>query len=415
MPTRGLRFRSLLLLPCLASGLSVTACSFNPTGFVNPDDLLPFREDMPLSVPTTTERSLIYEDPGVFAAIHGTTCAESDQSGMENALRLQEELVLPKGMDQGTILLNGFRLLYLYNDHHVKALGTAIGFIKIENGVLHWEAGGFITDGDFNDGYGWCYTYTALAWNSQEIEATVSHGDTGHGFRNVPWTDGTALQPLPGFLENPSWMGLEEVAIVPRGFAYLWHGDDHHILQVAHEQDAGEVYVEKNKEYGNGHVPAPVSQVGTGYVTWESTGFMKDNDTRYDQYLLDLVTGIGGRDVDLIAPPFSVMPQEDEGGCGSIGGGGHSDEQAVYAVPFEFAVPVLAGWDLAYHCDDEHVSVIGARISKWKWEPGTLAVGGTLSYTVETILADQDDKPGFNGRTQVKILGFRRITPGGRK
>ena len=400
-----------LALGALLLGLTSTACSFSPSGANNPDNLLPFRDSTPFSAPVSGERTLVYEDPGVFAAFHGRTCAESDRSGDEIPLRIQEELVLPKGLDRGTVLLNGFHLFYLYADHHVKGLGAAVGAIEIANGMLRWEAGGVLSDNDFNDGYGWCYTYTAVAWNSQQIQATVSHGDMGHGFTNRPWTEGTALQPLPGYLENPAWMGLPEVAVVPRGFAYIWTGDDHHLLQLAYEHDAGEVYIEKGKTYGNGESPAPASQVGTGFVTWESTGFLKDNDTQYEQYLLDLVTGLGGRDVDLISPPFSVMPREDDLlGCGSIGGAGHTDSRVVFAVPFEFAVPVLAGWDLAYHCDDEHVAEIGAWIPKWKWEPGTLSVGGTLSYTVETRLSDKDGMPGFDDRTQVKILGFRRIT-----
>src|SRR5688572_10315709 len=147
--------------------------------------------------------------------------------------------------------------------------------------------------------------------------------------------------------------------------------------------------------YGNGVSPVASSQVGTGYVTWESTGFIKDNETWRPQYLLDLVTGLSGSDVDLVSPPFSVLPREDDGlGCGSIGGYGHTANRMVFAVPFEFAIPVLGGWDLAYHCDDEHVADVGAWISKWSWETGALAAGGTLSYTLETRLNDKDGLPG---------------------
>lgn len=396
----------------LALALSATACSFNPCCTVNPDELLPFRDGTPFSLPTTQEQFLVFEEPGVFAAFHGKTCAESNRSGEEIALRIQEELVLPKDLDRGTVLLNGFHLSYLQDDHHVKGLGTAIGTIELSNGVLRWEAGGALSDNDFNDGYGWCYTYTAVAWNSQQLQVTVSHGDTGHAFTNPPWPDDTAVQRLPGYLQHPSWEGLEEVAVLPRGFGHMLLGEDHHVLQVAFEHDAGEVYVEKDKKYGNGTVPVPSTQVGTGYVTWESTGFLKDNESQRQQYLIDLATGLGGRDVDLISPPFSIVPRDDQGlGCGSIGGHGHTDQHMVLAVPFEFAIPVLTGWDLSYHCDDEHVAEVGAWIPEWKWEPGALSAGGTLTYTVETRLEDDDGLPGFLDRTQVKILGFRRITP----
>lgn len=412
MPTYTLRPGSVQrVLAVVALGLSVTACSFNPSGIANPDELLPFRDNTPFSQPTLEERSLVYEEPGVFAAFHGRTCAESNLSGEEIPLRVQEELVLPRDLDQGTVLLNGFHLFYLHEDHHVLGLGTAIGAIEMSPGRLRWEAGGVLSDNDFNDGYGWCYSYTAVAWNSDRLEATVSHGDTGHAFSARSWTDGTALHPIPGVLQDPA-QGRGDVAILPRGFAYLWIGEDHHLLQIAYEHDSGEVYIEKDKEYGNGSIPVASSQVATGYVTWESTGFIKDNDTRHTQYILDLVTGLSGSDVDLISPPFSVMPREDEGlGCGSIGGYGHTAERMVLAVPFEFAIPVLTGWDLAYHCGDAHVTEVGAWISKWKWEPGALSAGGGLTYTMETRLGDKDGVPGFYDRTQVKILGFRRINP----
>lgn len=395
----------------LAFCLSVTGCSFNPYGIANPDELLPFRDDTPISQPTKQERSLVYEEPGVFAAFHGKTCSESRLQDTQIALRIQEELTLPKELDRGTVLLNGFHLFYLNEDHHVKGLGTAIGAIEISNGVLRWEAGGVLSDNDFNDAYGWCYFYTAVAWDSQDLQVTVSQGDTGHAFTNRFVTDGTALESIPGYLYDPYW-DADEVSVVPRGFAYILNGEDHHLLQIAFEHEAGEVYVEKDKIYGNGTSPVASSQVGTGYVTWESTGFIKDNETRRPQYLLDLVTGLSGSDVDLISPPFSVMPREDDGlGCGSIGGYGHTADRMVFAVPFEFAIPILGGWDLAYHCDDEHVADVGAWISKWSWETGALAAGGTLSYTLETRLNDKDGLPGFYDRTQVKILGFRRIKP----
>lgn len=404
-PRSGLRAAGALAL-----GLSLTACSFNPYDNSDPDELLPFRDGTPFSAPTSTDRALVFEQPGVFAAYHGTTCAVSNRSGEEIALRVQEELPLPKGLDRGTVLLNGFRLKYLDEDHHVKGLGTGIGAIELVDGTLRWEAGGVLSDHNFDDGYEWCYTFTALAWSSMELQATVSHGDTNHAFRNLPWTDGTALEPVPGFLENPAWVGLPEVAVLPRGFALIWNGEDHHVLQIAYEHDAGDVYIEKKKEYGNGNVPVSFSQAGTGFVSWESIGFLKDNDTRRDQYVLDLVSGLGGPDVDLISPPFSVAPREDAGvGCGSLGGIEHSEDHMVFGVPFEFAVPVLGGWDLAYVCDDEHVTEVGAAIPSWSWEPGP--AGGILRYTVATQLRDKDAFPDFYDHTQVKILGFRRITP----
>ncbi len=403
-----------LALPALVLAFS-TGCGFHPAGVVNPGELLPFHDDAPISPVTTSERNLVYATPGLLAVYHGSSCSESNVSGTEVPLRIQEELPLPKGLDRGTVFANGFRLRYLDEDHHVRGFGSAIGAIKLEAGVLRWEAGGVLSDKNFDDGYDWCYTYTVLAWNSQQLQATVADGDENQAFRDRTWTTGTPLLPIPGFLQNAAWSGLDEVALLPRGFALMYTDqDDRHLLQATFKDDSGDVYVEGGKIYGFGEVGATQSQAGNGFVSWESTGLLKDNDTRHDQLLLDLVSGLGGQDVGLISPPFTLLPQEDEGiGCAAIGAPGiHQEEKSVEAVPYQFAIPVLAGWDLFYPCDDEHVTEIGAWIQDWKWTPGTSPGGGTLSYNLHSILTDKDGDPPFLGRYQVKILGLRRIAGG---
>lgn len=400
-------------LGALILGLSVTACSINPSHIQNPDDLIPFRDQTPVSSPTSTERSLVYESPGLLAVFHGSSCGISDRSGEEIAQRIQEELALPKGLDQATVVLNGFRLRYLDEDHHVRFLGTGISDIVIDRGVLRWEAGGALSDNNFDDGYEWCYTYTVLAWNSLQLVATVDQGDAGHTFRDMAWTHGSSLLPVPGYLNNPAWAGLDEVAILPRGFAVLGAGDDHHVLQFAFAHDSGEIYVQGKKLYGNHTEAAPVSQVGTGFVSWESTGLLKDNDLENSQAILDLVTGLGGPEIELITPPFTVAPREDSSGigCNIIDGNDHMAQHEVQDVPFQFAIPILTGWDLSYFCEDEHVTEIGAWIPKWEWQPNTSPGGGTLRFTIGASLRDKDGWPGFDQRFQVKILGLRRITP----
>ena len=406
-------FRPILGLGLVLAGLTTSACDFSPSGYLNPDDLLPFRDDTVPVSPTSAQNSLIYQSPGLIAVFHGETCAEGDQV----RVRVQESLPLPKDLDRGTVIANGWNLRYLDSDHHVKGMGTGIGGIVVSPGMLQWEAAGVLADDDFNDGYAWCYTYTAVAWNSRQLLAEVDHGDMGHAFRDREWTTGTALLPVPGYLENKAFAGLEEVAVLPRGFAAIWAGtNDHHLLQFAYKNDGGEVYIEGKKKYGNNTEPSTLNAIGTGFVSWETTGFMKDNDLQRDQFFMELVTGLGGRDVGVLNLPFTLAPREDNSwldGCSSIGPFGEVTEieNTVESVPFQFAIPVLTGWDLAYSCGDEHVEEIGAWIPKWEWQPGTSPGGGTLKYTVSSILRDKDGAPHFHSRTQIKILGFRPIVP----
>lgn len=408
--------KPLFRLAVPAVALLASACSFNPSGVANPDSLLPFLDDIPVVHPTVNDRRLIFESPGLLSVFHGETCAQAHPSGDEGTpLLVQEELPLPRDLDRGTVIANGYRLRYLDSDHHVMAMANAIGEIAVTPGLLKWEASGILSDKDFNDSFEWCYTYTAVAWNSQQLAAVADHGDTGHAFRDRAWTHGSSLRPVAGFLFNKDFAGLEEVAILPRGYGAVWadsHRSDHHILQYSYKNDGGEVYVQGGKEYGNFAVASPTTSVGTGFVSWETTGLLKDNDLDRSQLIMDFVTGLGGRDVGILNLPFTVAPREDASftciGSGSMDP--QTTEHVVESVPFQFAIPVLAAWDLAYVCGDEHVTEIGAWVPKWEWTPATSPGGGTLRYSVSSILRDKDGDPGFHSRTQIKILGFRPIT-----
>lgn len=92
-----------------ALGLAFSGCTaVNLNSLHNPDDLLPFADDTPIATPTSADRMLVYESPGALAVFHGTTCAQSNLSGMEEGMRVQEQLDLPKGLNTATVLLNGY-------------------------------------------------------------------------------------------------------------------------------------------------------------------------------------------------------------------------------------------------------------------------------------------------------------------
>jgi hypothetical protein len=88
--------------------------------------------------------------------------------------------------------------------------------------------------------------------------------------------------------------------------------------------------------------------------------------------------------------------------------GVQSREVVTEAVPFEYAVSVLTAWELRFGCDNHHVREAGAWIDRFSYVRLPGAPGGTLRYTVSTLLGD-DSGNGFSSATRAHVLGFRRI------
>jgi len=385
--------------------LALPACQFNPSGSDNLDAWLPWRDEVPFVQPTSQTIEQIFYSPGEISVHHGETCAVGKQT-----LKVSQHMFMEREFDQGTVLFNGYRLKDLDGQSEVRALATGIGSITVEPASLSWEAAGVFADEDYDDNVEWCYTFTAVVWNSTAIQAVVDDDDPMHVFQDRPFNSGSALRPIPGFLRNPAFVGSPEVAVLPRGFLALFHKDSHNLLQVAYHQDAGERFVEARKVFGNGETPQPgtVSVAAGDVVTWESTGLIKDDDSDHGQTMAELVTGLAGGDVGIINPPFTVVPQDECGSCGGpFSGGVETEERSVSGVPFQFAVPVLASWALSYGINDEEVGEVGVWIPRWKWSPA--AGGGNLSYSLSSILDNDDHWPFFITRAQIKILGFRRL------
>ena len=77
-------------------------------------------------------------------------------------------------------------------------------------------------------------------------------------------------------------------------------------------------------------------------------------------------------------------------------------------MPFDYAVPVLTGWDLSYVCTDHHVKRMGAYLVDFAYVKGPAAATGTLNYTVFSTLRDDSDN-GHAARYKVNILGLNAM------
>ncbi len=413
-----------------------------------PPDVCDLIENVPNSELISPSRNVVFEDPGTIIAYHGSSCAESNKSGTEDILRVEESLDIPPYAADATVFLNGSHLKYLSSDHHVRGLATAIGKIRLEDKTLKWQAAGVLSDDNFDDGYNWCYNYTAVAWNPSNINLTVDHDDgcesgdpresnfftaKNEVFIGQNEETTTALSSFPTFLHNPSFAPSKTVAILPRGFGVGWDNDgflnpgsdsiDHHLFQTGYNLDHSEIFVENGRRYKKGlgeditPVPTPLpppptsSQVDSGFVSWETSAIFKDNDSRRDYSFGELVSGLGGNDVGVIQPPFSILPKEDDDfRCVSGPGPGvRTEEFEIDNIPYEYAIPMLTGWELAYDCDDEHVTEMGTRIDDWRYDKST----GKLHYTLSSSLRDRNRRPDFSSRHKVTVLGLKPVAGGG--
>lgn len=391
----------------------------------------------PASAPTSSGRNVVLEDPGTVVAYHGFSCAESDQRGTEDLLKLEESLDIPGYASEATVFLNGWRMNYLSSDHHLGGLGTMISNIRLENKTLKWQAAGLLSDKNFDDGYRWCYFYTVVAWNPANLDLVIEQKDGSCEARNPAEANffiadnedaNTALSSFPSFLFNTGFTSGKTVAILPRGFGYKWSSKcdtDHHLLQLGFNLDHGEAFVENGKKYRKGldveltPVPVPqppptstTNQVDSGFASWETYAILKDNDARRGYGFGQIVSGLGGRDVGTVQPPFSILPHEDTGVIGACLGSAQrqrTEDVTVENVPFEYAIPMLTGWNLRYGCDDEHVTEVGTWLDEFTYDKAPGAPTGTLHYKVSSILEDKDGSPGHFNDHKVTILGLKPV------
>jgi hypothetical protein len=428
--------RGLTVLSVLMITLVSAACG----GVINPHYVLPnicreFDDTplTPLSAPPPNDPKLIFETPGAIKVIHGSGRARLDSG--KRIIKVEQSVSIPTYANQATVFLNGWHLEYLAFDQHVLALGALITKIKFDrrNSTLTWTAAGVLRDDDFEEGYIFTYHFTVIAWNDAALNVSVDQGspdnfcsaDTDLPDKSfVALNNGTttALSSFSVFSQEPAFPPGKPVAVLPRGFAYFWWGGDHHLLQLGYNLDHSEIFAQQGEIYSNNknHVrtagdlmsktsaplPTPASRVDSGFASWNTYAIFKDNDSRRDYVFSELVSTVGGTDIGIVQPPFAILPKEGAGGD-EHPGGFKKEQFVIENIPFEYAVPLLTGWELNYETDDQHVSEVGISIDDWSF------TGGTLSYTLFSVLRDEDFTPAHSARHKVTILGIRPTVSGG--
>jgi hypothetical protein len=115
----------------------------------------------------------------------------------------------------------------------------------------------------------------------------------------------------------------------------------------------------------------------------------------------------------VIQPAFSVLPIEHQY-FGAYQGNApdphDNDPSVIENVPYEFAVPMLTGWELRYggRPSDHHVREVGIWLDEIAYQLPAAAPAGTLSYKLSSVLRDDDNNASVT-RHSVTVLGFRKI------
>ncbi len=386
-------------------------------------------DELPVT-PSVISLTNVFETPGVIKVIHGSGTAVLDHGDF---IKVEHSAEIPSYANRATVLLNGWKLEYRGDDdQNLHSIATLVGRIRRDGTKLTWNAAGLLRDADGHEAFAWNYRFTVIAWNSAALNVQVNHDDadnfckTGSGVSDnfyFATNDGidTALSSFSSFVHDPTFPSIGPVAVLPRGFGFTYgSGADANLLQLAYNLDHSAALAEYNKRYKKGfdEVAAPLtnnaSLVGGGYASWTTYSILKDNGRR-TLLFGELVTVFGGSDVGVIEPPFTISPYErGDFSSACIPPYAPAPEEVVIEnVPFEYAIPVLTGWNLSYFCDDENVKEVGVWIEKWSYTKEPAAPTGTLRYSLASSLQDKDGSPGHVRQHKVTILGLRP-TSGGR-
>jgi hypothetical protein len=428
--------RALAWLPLLLPVFLAACGQVNPA-YVLPDICKEYDNAQFTPLATAPPPTDVFEDPGQIKVMHGVGSAQL--SSGKKIIKVEQSVTIPSYANQAAVFLNGWRLNYQGGDQNVLGLGALITKIKLDqrNQKLSWNAAGILRDDDFKEGYKFTYNYTVIAWASGALNLRVDQGNPDN-FCN-PDTDlpdksflafntgtTTALSVFSVFSQDPASTTYGPVAILPRGFAFVWYGGDHNLLQLGYNLDYSEISVVQGKIYNNNknHVhivgdvlsgipaplPNPASRVDSGFVSWNTHAIFKDNRYRRDHIFSEIVSTLSGSDLGLIQPPFSILPW-DQGAIGPVSPAGVITKDVVIEnLPYKYAIPVLTGWELGYIDDDQNLEEGGIWIDEWSYTPGSgSGIGGTLRYKISSILQDDDTTTYHYSRHRVTVVGIKSI------
>lgn len=389
----------------------LTACSSKPKVSDNnfPADLSgthsPFEQ-----ISSGSAQKAVFEDSGKFVMIEGSECLQRD-NGDESATMLV--LVdMPDYVDRGTVILNGWDLRYLHSDHEIRSLRADITHSKMVTGgmgspTLVFEVQGKLSDQNRDDAFEFCVHYTGIGYNSSFIDARAEGDYNGIDTWTLQTEAEGAVSMLESIWSEGTLKGRDSVAVIPRGFSFQFDNKfecefrfppcrwedpaDHHVRQVAYSL------------FQTGASPNP-----DGNPHWVTQTIFKDNGTRA-HWIKTRAALIGGNSVKLQTDLLALNPISGKTNVcrNGVDGVVRTETVRVYDLPYDYAVPMLTGWDLNYECSDQQIQRAGIWIHDIRFDPASKG----LEYKVSSILRDQNGAPSFNASHRVTVLGLNRLPP----
>ncbi len=395
----------------------------------------PWPEGTPILDPISDEVRVIHEDPGRLAVVQGRACLQSDRpDSREDFVRARHTIRFAdlltndsRWITDGTVFLNGWQARFVNNNHNPRGVVVAIARIDQRRNEVIFEAGGALSNYEFDAGYEICYGYTVLGWAASALELAVDHSDQPNTAFLTPDTNpaGTVSNAITRYRDGLSFPGADpNVGILPRGFGMAWHAAVPQWLQGSYVLGAPAPYRDPAHGYSEQDppaLPADTAHVHDGGLSWASQFVWNGDGGRRDTYLGEMVSPAGGAGIEQITPPFAPVIRriEECGGwfTGCIGPSSVNEPLDrmvnVDHLTYDYAIPMLTGWDIGYANGDHSILQIGVEIADFSYKsPAQTGAAGVLSYQVK---ASTETAEVFTPvlDPNISILGFNFVSNAG--
>lgn len=352
------------------------------------------------------EGKTIFEDAGNFILIEGSKCVRRD-NGMEPATIVQW-IEMPGYVDHGTVVLNGWDLRFLQHDREINSLRADITHSKLVKNAgstfLVFEALGKLDDQERKDAFEFCIFYSAFGYHAAGVEAVMEGDYDGIETAEAHPKNKGAIATLAHVGSRGTLKGSEAMVVIPRGFDFQFDdsfecelrlvpckwGDrtDYRLLQIAYN----------------------LSQTGTsptldGTPHWTAQTIFKPDNIQPHRIKIRAAL-IRGRSVKLRADFLALNPRMGKTGQCRKNTDGIVRTQSfrLTDVTYDYAVPMLTGWDLSNECGQQKIQRTGIWLHDIHFDPKS----GVMEYKLSSILRDQDGASSFNAAHRVTILGLNR-------